>query len=531
MRGTSAGIRSLDGRASAGGVAAAGAQRPPPAGGSSTTSPQVEPWLRDAHQAAGAREVTALVIAWSAAEPHRVGEAAVLEDDGLPQVLGRGGARIGDSGPRVTFVRQRPAEAHACAPLEGAGLSRQHLVLTARGSTVAFERRGRAAVLVNGNACDAGVVQPGSTLAIENQLLLYCVRRTSPMPARRYGRRTGTAAGAPSPFGEPDDDGIVGESAAVWMLRDEIAFAAASPAHVLILGDSGSGKELVAHGIHRASARSARPLLARSAVSFPDALIDAELFGHARDYPSAGMPLREGLLGAADGTSLFLDEIGELPANLQAHLLRVLDAGGQYHRLGDATPRRSQFRMIAATNRPLSSLKEDFAARFALRVRVPALAERREDIPLLCNHLIASIARKSPELCARFVGTRPIGGPFYRFDPSFVDSLVRRDYPLQVRELSEILWASLRESHGPRLQMPRGAPPVATKTVAEPRVAKRSAAGLGGPRPTAEQVRAALEANGGNQSKTSRALGLGSRYALRRLLTKYRIGFKRGGPP
>jgi two-component system nitrogen regulation response regulator GlnG/two-component system response regulator HydG len=473
-----------------------------------TTSRGVEPWLADARRLAPPREAAALVIAWCAAEPHRAGEVALLDDGGPPQLLGRGGARQDDVSPRAAFVRQRPWGSDACPPLAGSGISRQQLLLTAHEGGVAFRRLGRAVILANGRPADRGLVRAGDTLAIENQLLLACARRPSPLPRPRHVRPEQAPA-----FGEPDADGIVGESAAVWALRDEIAFAASVPGHVLILGESGTGKELVARAVHRLSTRGQRPLLARSAVSFPDTLIDAELFGNMRDYPNPGMPLRPGLLGAADGTSVLLDEIGELPASLQAHLLRVLDAGGQYHRLGESGGRRSDFRLIAATNRPLSALKEDFAARFTLRVHVPSLAERREDIPLIARRLLTLMEAQSPALCQRFAGVATDGGRFHRFDPSFVDMLLRHPYTLNVRELDAMLWAAVRGSRGGVLEAPGPSRAAAAPAAPPSAPAPRSP-------PTPEEVQAALARHGGNQSKAYRDLGLSSRYTLRRLLRK-----------
>src|SRR5262249_46286359 len=152
------------------------------------------------------------------------------------------------------------------------------------------------------------------------------------------------------PFGRADADGFVGESPAAWDLRDRLAFIGPQAGHVLLVGESGVGKELAARALHARSRRSRRPLVSRNAATLPEALIDAELFGHARDYPNAGMPERAGLVGEADGGTLFLDEIGELPEARQAHLLRLLD-GGEYQRLGDPRVRRADVRFIAATNR------------------------------------------------------------------------------------------------------------------------------------------------------------------------------------
>ena len=117
----------------------------------------------------------------------------------------------------------------------------------------------------------------------------------------------------------------------------------------MLLGETGTGKELAARAVHRFSTRADRPLVARNAATMPAGLIDAELFGNARNYPNPGMAERPGLVGQADGGFLFLDEIGELPSELQAHLLRVLDAGGEYQRLGESRVRRSDFRLLAAT--------------------------------------------------------------------------------------------------------------------------------------------------------------------------------------
>src|SRR5439155_2387036 len=107
--------------------------------------------------------------------------------------------------------------------------------------------------------------------------------------------------------------------------------------------------------------------------------------------------------GEADGSTLFLDEIGELPEALQAHLLRVLDDGGEFQRLGDAQRRRADLRLVAATNRTIEQLKFDLAARFRLRVKLPGLDERPEDVPLLARQLMRRVASKDADIASRFV--------------------------------------------------------------------------------------------------------------------------------
>src|SRR5262249_20781890 len=148
-----------------------------------------------------------------------------------------------------------------------------------------------------------------------------------------------------------------------------------------------------------------------------------------------GMPERPGLLGQAAGGTLFLDEVGELPSDLQAHLLRLLDEGGEYHRLGEAATRRADVRVVAATNRPESSLKHDFAARFALSLRVPGLMERCEDVPLLLRHLLLRAAEKEPAVGARFFEGWGSSGRQPRVDPRLVERLVRQPYTRHVRQL------------------------------------------------------------------------------------------------
>ena len=158
---------------------------------------------------------------------------------------------------------------------------------------------------------------------------------------------------------------------------------------MLVRGESGTGKELCAAAIHGLSARGARPLVARNAATFPAGLVDAELFGNAKNYPNPGTAERDGLIGEADGTTLFLDEIGELPAAPQAHLLRVLDRNGEYQRLGDSRPRCADLRVVAATDRAVSELKHDFAARRA--AGATRGADHVDSVPVLAGATRSSL--------------------------------------------------------------------------------------------------------------------------------------------
>jgi hypothetical protein len=248
------------------------------------------------------------------------------------------------------------------------------------------------------------------------------------------------------PFGDADLFGLVGESSSMWDLRRQVALMAGQGTHVLILGASGTGRELVARAIHARSSRRNRPMISRNAATFPEGLIDAELFGNMRNYPNPGMPERPGLMGEADGSILFPDEFAELPIALQAHLLRVMDEG-EYQRLGEATTRRSSFRLIAATNRPERFLKDDIRARLKTRLRLRGLNERREDIPLLVRHLLRRHAVHDPAVAQRFfLGGTPKGEP--RISPALMSALVSHHYRTHVRELEGLLLRALLDSPG-----------------------------------------------------------------------------------
>lgn len=394
----------------------------------------------------GKRDVTRLVVLWSRDEPHRIGEAIRLppHEEG-PWIFGRGEVR-GDE-PRLSLVRQRPGELVSAGPLLCPRISRAQLRLFAGADgIVAVENVGACALLLNDREVKSSPIIPGDVLSLRNELLLLCVRG-APMPPQPPHH-------APFPvhrFGQADQFGLVGESAACWTLRQRIVAIAQSTQHVLILGDSGSGKELVARAIHGQSARSERPLIARNAATIPEGLADAELFGNLRNYPNPGMPERPGLIGQAHGTTLFLDEFGELPQGLQAHLLRLLD-NGEYQRLGDATTRHSDLRFLAATNRPPSCLKHDVLARLKVRIQVPDLNSRKEDIPLLVAHLLRRHAATDPSIAGRFFpGDASKDMPLV--SPVLIEALVRHTYTTHVRELDALLLRAALEGRGRYLEL------------------------------------------------------------------------------
>jgi DNA-binding NtrC family response regulator len=473
-------------------------------------------------------EVIAFVIAWSAAEPERIGEVAVLQHGDAAQELGRGPGE-GPSTARVRFFRQRPASMMEGAPLASPGLSRSQLLVIPMPGGARIERIGKCALEVNGRRVDAAEVRPGDVIVLKRELVLLCVRRPAFVPPPRLFPPPQWG-----PFGDADSAGILGESPHVWRMRESIAFAAKSDTHVLLLGESGTGKELAARAIHRLSTRVDRAFVARNAATLPSGLIDAELFGNAKNYPNPGMPDRPGLIGEADGGTLFLDEIGELPVELQAHLLRVLDSDGEYQRLGEGTTRRSRLRIIAATNRDIGALKHDFAARFTARVDLPSLAMRCEDVPLLARHLLLRAAKKSPELAGHFIAQTETGHEYPRIHPNLVQHLLQRRYTANIRELDAMLWRAMSESHGDVIEMPSEARAVGPSTApgtapgSEPAL-PADAAEIGAapnesrPEPGPNDIRAALARHDGRVAEAARTLGLSSRYALYRLMKKHGI--------
>src|SRR5262249_33481199 len=185
-----------------------------------------------------------------------------------------------------------------------------------------------------------------------------------------------------------------------------------------------------------------------NAATLPPSLVDAELFGNSKSYPNPGMPERQGLLGEADGSTLFLDEIGDLPESCQTHLLRALDEGGEYQRLGESKARRSSFRLVAATNRPESSLKHDLLARLTHRIAVPGLSERREDVPLVMRELLQRIAAENPLVENRFFERRAGKVAEAKIAPDFVARILRHPFSHHVRELDRLLWLAIGPAEG-----------------------------------------------------------------------------------
>ncbi len=236
---------------------------------------------------------------------------------------------------------------------------------------------------------------------------------------------------------------MVGSSPAMDRVRQHIERVARSSGSVLIEGDTGTGKELVARLIHSSSARRDRRLVAVNCAGLPDGLLEAELFGHERGAFTDAVRRREGRFGWADGGTLLLDEIGEMSLVAQAKLLRVLEEGS-FEPLGSNDAVRADVRIICASNRDLAQLvaqgrfRKDLYYRVRVfHLRVPALTERRSDIPLLLEHFCRKLR----------------GGELPGFSPAAWDALLAHDYPGNVRELRHVVEHALAYAQGDQIEL------------------------------------------------------------------------------
>jgi len=197
----------------------------------------------------------------------------------------------------------------------------------------------------------------------------------------------------------PLGEAMLGQAPAMQDVFRAIGRLAQSHATVLITGETGSGKELVAHALHRHSPRKEKPFIALNTAAIPKDLLESELFGHERGAFTGATASRRGRFEQADGGTLFLDEIGDMPSDLQTRLLRVL-ADGEFYRVGGHAPVRVNVRVIAATHQNLEDrvrqgmFREDLYHRLnVIRIKIPALRDRREDIPLLVRHFLKKSAQ------------------------------------------------------------------------------------------------------------------------------------------
>ena len=269
---------------------------------------------------------------------------------------------------------------------------------------------------------------------------------------------------------------IIGEGPAMIKAKRLVEQVAATDATVLILGETGVGKELFARAIHNLSWRRERPLIKVNCAALPSSLIESELFGHEKGAFTGAIARRAGRFELANGGTIFLDEIGELPLELQAKLLRVIQEG-EYERLGGSQTIRTDIRIVAATHRDLRTMiksgtfREDLFYRLnVFPVSVPALRDRREDLPQLVTHFVRKFAKQQ--------------GKAIEGIPDHVQSALR-DYawPGNIRELENIIERAVSLSNDGVLRID-GAISVRPKSLPE----AEAAAPPGNDRRTLEQV-------------------------------------------
>jgi len=237
---------------------------------------------------------------------------------------------------------------------------------------------------------------------------------------------------------------IVGKSYAIRALTGQIEKVSVTPARVLITGDNGTGKELVARAIHRLSPRATRPFVEVNCAAIPSELIESELFGHMKGSFTGAVGDRAGKFEQADKGTLFLDEVGDMSLAAQAKVLRVLQ-DGEVTRIGGTKPNRVDVRVLSATNKRLEDeiaagrFREDLFYRLnVVPLHVPPLRDRREDIPLLAQHFALLLAQRE-------------GAPSRTLDPTALEVLQRYDWPGNVRELRNAIERLMILAAGPRI--------------------------------------------------------------------------------
>jgi serine/threonine-protein kinase PknK len=320
---------------------------------------------------------------------------------------------------------------------------------------------------------------------------------------------------------------IMSHAPQMLAIFDLIERVADSAAPVLVLGEAGTGKELIARAVHFSSFRRDKRFVTVNCAAIPDGLVEAELFGYKKGAFTGALRDREGMIASADQGTLFLDEIADMPLAIQAKLLRVLQEG-EVQPLGASEPVPSRFRLVAATNKPLTKLvaegafREDLYWRIkVVQIDVPPLRERKGDVPLLVSHFTAKIADAE-------------GGVARRFSDAALARLSAAPFRGNVRELEAVVRAVVLTSRAdpidvldlppeyrdePKVPAPDPAPSPISPILAAPEGASLKEAVDAYER---ELVRRALEATGGHRGKAAEALSITRRW-LTELLRKHQL--------
>jgi len=311
---------------------------------------------------------------------------------------------------------------------------------------------------------------------------------------------------------------IVGQSPAMIRVQQQARRAAQSDATVLIQGESGTGKELIAEAVHRSSSRSGRPFVTINMAAVPETLIESELFGHAAGAFTGATAARKGCFEAAEGGTVFIDEIGDLELACQAKLLRVLESH-MVTPVGSNDSQHVDVRVLAATNRDLRQMVADGEFREDLYYRLnvvgvwlPPLRQRREDVPLLIQHYLKQLCREN-------------GKNLPTLSDNLREQLGRYDWPGNVRQLRNCIESMIVLSNGGPLTVDD------LPEMVQPRHIKSGELELDVPRGvTLEDVERAvvlqrLDGCGGNRTQAAQSLGISVR-TLQRRLKQWRVNGK-----
>jgi two-component system nitrogen regulation response regulator GlnG len=362
--------------------------------------------------------------------------------------------------------------------------------------------------------------------------------RALPDIARGGGNGEGSTQPPPSQLAAADFTGaqLVGATPAMRALFRSIGRLAQAPLSVLVTGETGTGKELVARALHRESPRARKPFVALNTAAIPAELLESELFGHEAGAFTGAAKRHIGRFEQADGGTLFLDEIGDMPPALQTRLLRVL-AEGEFFRVGGRELIRVDVRVIAATHQPLEALVADGRFRADLlhrldvvRLQLPPLRARRDDVPLLAERFLVAAAAR-------------LGAPAKRFAKPALERLRTHDWPGNVRELENLCWRlaalapgetiTLADLDGAFAHVARPATGEDWEAALAAWAREQLAAGTGDLHGRARErldrvlLDAALAHTGGHRSDAAAQLGLGRNTVTRKLAT----GRKRGPAP
>lgn len=308
---------------------------------------------------------------------------------------------------------------------------------------------------------------------------------------------------------------IIGHSPALTDVLKTVERIARTDAPVLIIGENGTGKELIAEAIHRNSLRRDHPMVKVNLGGIASSLFESEMFGHKKGAFTGATADREGRFAIAHKGTIFLDEIGELDLNLQVKLLRVLQEH-TYEMLGDSHTRRTDVRVVCATNADLPAMvqqqtfREDLFYRINLiTVKLPPLRERREDIPLLVNHIVDSVCKDNRIPCPEIL-------------PDAMDFLSSLPYPGNIRELENLVKRTMLVVDAPRLGKADFLAQYSgdlSLSVVPGMPAMKSSEIL--------QIESAIAKAAGNVSRASQILGI-TRQSLYRRMEKYGISYKSG---